>query len=202
MQTEPHKLRVAHPIETQPATFHQGGATEGATHNATASLKALARLALQGNKAQPKAQPASNSGQNQAQLEPAKTPAKVAPVAAAIPAIADLNSENSGHHSTDPVPTSEAAPATTWRPDTTLAGWWLEYTPAGELVSSSNYLPAATAALICPPLVRCADCAHFERDRIGDGNGVGSCKANAWRRGQRALWPTVTRHCDDWVSVC
>lgn len=84
---ESRKLRVAHPIEAQRATFPQGGATPSATPSATGSLKALARLALQANKAQPSAQPTSNSGRNQAQLEAVKTPAKVAPVAATPSAV-------------------------------------------------------------------------------------------------------------------
>lgn len=46
--------------------------------------------------------------------------------------------------------------------------------------------------------VRCGDCARFAPDRIGNGSGIGSCRADAWRLGQPALWPQALRQCHAW----
>lgn len=46
--------------------------------------------------------------------------------------------------------------------------------------------------------VRCGTCAHFERDRLGDGSGIGRCREDAWRRGQPALYPDAPRQCHVW----
>ena len=42
--------------------------------------------------------------------------------------------------------------------------------------------------------VRCGDCRHFERDRIGDGHGIGECRVRTDPPGP-ALYPKVERHC-------
>lgn len=61
-------------------------------------------------------------------------------------------------------------------------------------------------------LVKCADCAWFLRDKIGDGNGLGSCHKfedyKLMKPSQRAIdkafkqlggkpfWPLVDRYCE------
>jgi hypothetical protein len=48
--------------------------------------------------------------------------------------------------------------------------------------------------------VCCGDCAHFERDRIGDGHGIGRCKAGM-RPGGGALYPGTLRTCRGFAGL-
>ncbi len=50
--------------------------------------------------------------------------------------------------------------------------------------------------------VRSADCQHFERDTVGDGNGIGWCRVQGegTGQGQPALWPRVDRACRDFTE--
>lgn len=41
--------------------------------------------------------------------------------------------------------------------------------------------------------VRCGECLHFIRDRVGDGSGIGGCSVNAPSTGLR--WPNAARYC-------
>lgn len=43
--------------------------------------------------------------------------------------------------------------------------------------------------------VRCADCAHFERDQVGDGTGIGSCG-----RGCAGQYPKAEHYCEGWEA--
>ena len=62
------------------------------------------------------------------------------------------------------------------------------------------------AAVIPKPTVtervRCADCQHFERDTVGDGNGVGWCRVQGEGTGPRhpALWANTERECKDFEA--
>jgi hypothetical protein len=47
--------------------------------------------------------------------------------------------------------------------------------------------------------VTCATCRSFQRDRIGDGSGLGRCRIDALAsRKTPALWPYAQHHCKDW----
>ena len=50
--------------------------------------------------------------------------------------------------------------------------------------------------------VRCADCQRFERDTVGDGNGIGCCQVQGEGTGlgQPALWANAERQCKDFKS--
>jgi len=46
--------------------------------------------------------------------------------------------------------------------------------------------------------VTCARCAHFHRDKTGDGSGIGSCAVKAWKPGRGpCLYPRAKRFCDE-----
>jgi len=46
--------------------------------------------------------------------------------------------------------------------------------------------------------VTCGDCEHFQPDTIGDGSGIGSCEADAWKSGRGpCLYPKAKRFCND-----
>lgn len=49
------------------------------------------------------------------------------------------------------------------------------------------------------PSVRCADCRHFERDRVGSGAGIGRCEIGGQGSGRKypALWANALRCCKD-----
>ena len=51
-------------------------------------------------------------------------------------------------------------------------------------------------------LATCGNCDHFQRDRIGDGAGIGRCSINAEasRRGP-SLWPGAVRTCGDFKAT-
>lgn len=58
----------------------------------------------------------------------------------------------------------------------------------GKAESGTDYRP------VC-----CGDCAHFERDRIGDGHGIGTCKAGMPARGL-PRYPGALRVCRGFVD--
>lgn len=50
--------------------------------------------------------------------------------------------------------------------------------------------------------VQCAGCQHFDRDRIGDGSGIGECGVGGEGTGpkQTALFPGAWRQCKDFLN--
>ncbi|MFH0342353.1 MAG: hypothetical protein ACHBNF_09540 [Chromatiales bacterium] len=63
-------------------------------------------------------------------------------------------------------------------------------------------LAAVIPKVMLTSRVRCADCRHFERDTVGDGNGIGWCRVQGEGTGlgQPALWPRVDRACRDFTE--
>lgn len=52
------------------------------------------------------------------------------------------------------------------------------------------------------PLVTCGTCQHWERDRVGDGSGLGSCAVSApASREPGTLWPNSAHRCKVHLEV-
>jgi hypothetical protein len=60
-----------------------------------------------------------------------------------------------------------------------------------------NEAQGTTSGPVC-----CADCRHFRRDAIGDGQGIGDCGAGVPARpGFPARYPKAERYCRDFAAV-
>jgi putative DNA primase/helicase len=65
-----------------------------------------------------------------------------------------------------------------------------------EMQDFSNIIVGKNSEAESRSLVACADCRHFQRDRIGDGSGIGRCKVLPDPPGP-LLYPRVERICED-----
>lgn len=57
-------------------------------------------------------------------------------------------------------------------------------------------MPGKVDAL--PEQVTCSSCTHFERDRLGSGQGIGHCNAGQDASQITCLWPDALRQCPAW----
>ena len=59
-------------------------------------------------------------------------------------------------------------------------------------------IPAISATAI--QRVRCCDCSHFAKDKIGSGLGVGDCLVGQAEHQPTPLWARSERRCSEWAS--
>jgi hypothetical protein len=67
------------------------------------------------------------------------------------------------------------------------------------IIAEAGISAASPSPEPAPESVTCATCKAFQRDRIGDGSGLGACRINApTSRRRPALWPNAEHRCPDW----
>lgn len=64
----------------------------------------------------------------------------------------------------------------------------------------ANVATAIPATFATGKRVKCCDCKHFERDKIGSGLGIGDCLAGQAEHQVTLLWAGLERRCGEWAS--
>jgi hypothetical protein len=76
----------------------------------------------------------------------------------------------------------------------------LDENPRQEADQGTGYMVDALLGDADAGRVCCGDCAHFERDRIGDGSGIGKCAVLADPPGG-LLYPRIERRCGKFAAI-